>query len=327
MAEAGFWRETEWWRNTGYDVVHETHIGPVEEEWERYNPLEVHETGWKEKKQEKQPVYVELAQLDRSDPNQIAYWCADHGLLGILPHRTIVAYLWPRSGEQPVIKGAWYRRDLRSEVLVGRLAGRVDQSQDPGEPILDLPLTAILPEPVDEPPRHPHTLILGTDEGLPYEVDLVEGVAQFFPDVNPEGIAAFVQADPARRSWGPGAGISEKDRVAARIRDNLELEPYPIPFSKEFARRYCEPISLFREYADRIERRLAMWEAFNSELPRYGSISKMLSDRRWSELGLAGAIGAVQVVPIAKSFVDDMIVGNRLQIAHIALHPVVVLGH
>ncbi|MGH9321810.1 MAG: hypothetical protein ACRD3V_18230, partial [Vicinamibacteria bacterium] len=64
--------------------------------WETYRPFEDLKELWRRGGDRDLVPYRELAALSLKSPEEIEEWCSRWGLLGILPHRTLKAYLWPR---------------------------------------------------------------------------------------------------------------------------------------------------------------------------------------------------------------------------------------
>lgn len=85
-----------WWKFDRYEVVEDTHIAPAEDaELIRYDPFEAHEERWGGRRLEGKPPYLKLAEVDPFEIDEILEWCTQHGLLGLLPHRTLAVYFWP----------------------------------------------------------------------------------------------------------------------------------------------------------------------------------------------------------------------------------------
>src|SRR5436309_719384 len=83
-----------WIRFASYHVVAGTHIAPTARaQIDHYDPFEEYERT-KSGRSGHTP-YTDLMNTNLDDPAAILGWCRRYGLLGILSHRTLQAYLPP----------------------------------------------------------------------------------------------------------------------------------------------------------------------------------------------------------------------------------------
>ncbi len=255
-----------------------THVVPAQgSKLVPYNPFEEHDKYWGGRSRiDGQPPYVELANLDLDDPTEILRWCSRHGLLGILPHRTLEARLWPRWEREAlsgllVPQGQQYvqgvpLRDERTlltvptlwiDVGTGRVVHQREYTKQAEDPSAGEPLTA------DELAEVPNFIrqqwgleakvrIRNAEAGTIEDLDVIEGYVQFFPYY--EGVSDWVQ-----RRYG-AEKPPKAEQTAARMASELASKEYPALGSEKFQREYGEPIELFRRYATWVREALELWE-------------------------------------------------------------------
>lgn len=278
-----------WWRATEYEVVGGTHVVPAEDaEIEIYDPFDAHEDYWGGRTRgEPPPPYVELRNLDCTDPWAIADWCTRHGLLGILPHRTLEAFFWPRWETTSIPTGGSSVGSISTgAAMEGVMPVQEQYRQGTGSRRVEFKFQSRTWE-TDERPltedemqevrqgtwetgfqgrlEQPGVRKLNAWAGDAAADDLVAGYARFFPRT--VGVVDW----EARQPWG-GFPTDAKPRsllgpdAEEEIAGRLRRREYPTPYSSEFLREYGEPVHLFRQYAQYLGSTISVWsEAQNAD--------------------------------------------------------------
>lgn len=288
MAKTGRIGGSKWWRASEYEVLGGTHIVPAQNATiEIYDPFEAHREFWggRRRKGEAVPPYVDLFNLDSSDPWAVADWCSRHGLLGVLPHRTLEVAFWPRWKATMLMHGGTFGvgPGLHGSAGYGVVADQSHYQQGfPISTVRHFPISMDGPHeerPLDEdellrarqrPPSvigepaivDPHVRVVDAATGTVRNVDLTSGYARFFPRV------AGVTEWEAKQNWGlfpndphsrqPSSLLSPKE--SRELGRRLQSVDYPEPFSERFLREYGEPVHLFHRYANEIGALQGMWE-------------------------------------------------------------------
>jgi len=280
---------TGWWKASEYEVVGGTHIVPSEGSSPvPYEPFEDHGEFWggKTRQGEAPPPYAELDQIDRANPWEVVEWCNRHGLLGILPHQTIEANFCPWWKEKSIPTGGGVGQSiLSSSATTGAVPAQIQYRQNYGSDEVDFDFSSrtwdyelrpLTEEEVEDirakgwekgvyrtlelPSVRKLNVWSGTIEGD----NLVSGYARFFPRV--DGVTDW----EVRQNWGGWFPEEQKPRSLlgpdeeAELRNELEQNSYPLPFSPEFLQQYGEPIHLFKHYADILLQSVKIFEGVRS---------------------------------------------------------------
>lgn len=251
-----------WPRFSEYQVVGGTHVAPAPgARLELYDPFQEYEESARERRRVN--AYASLVNINLGDTADILGWCQQHGLLGILSHRTLLAYLsptWAYAGPpigqsfskqrvyhglgspQPEVRFRFQHPvDLRTIVdrsvkiyQSGRTSGGMVAKRD------------------GVPYEKPYAIITDPQE-RPIVVDIAEAVGRFFP-YDPD-VVAF--------EHGCAEGRIGVDKLSANqladVRKRLNKADYPLapdpqsmrtplPISERGLARYGEPIDLIRNY-------------------------------------------------------------------------------
>lgn len=270
-----------WWKASEYEVIGGTHVAPTEDaDIQSYSPYDVYREFWagRRRKDERPPPYAQLLRVDLSEPEEIAEWCRDHGLLGVLPHRTVEAYFWPfwKRGLQgsggpatgATVSGQGFETQFPAQVQYRREHGggevRSQIFHDPHaeaggllttEEIEDAQRGASFARSRIQPPG---VQVERFWSGALERQSVAEGYAQFFPrrDRVVEWTAWLGDGDFLYS--GPSPHLSSD--LAESVEASLNRQTYPLPDSGEFRAQYGEPLLLFRYYARQLRESVRRWK-------------------------------------------------------------------
>ena len=178
---------------------------------------------------EPRPGPGQLLELAPGDEEQIVGWCQQFGLLGLLPHQTMLASLTPRLEslqEDPKVLVPTQFHYCRT------VEGWVTWDQ-----------TAAIPRLQNQPKK------AGTPIPVPERSKSFAPVGAMFRPLHEQ----LYQHKPLSQTWGPffpdGSG------------DVAESYPYPAPLTKEFWLTYAEPVYEFVEAARLLLNTMELFEA------------------------------------------------------------------
>ncbi len=230
--------ENMWGRFAEYTVQGGYILPAPGAEYRPYSPFELY---WTARKKGKQPPYQSLFALlkrigaadreqDGSAEGEIAAWCSQYGLLGILPHRAESVTLapvykdlpldlddteepeeWPASSTRYERRNGYWEESADTVFVSGDLAPRACNEGEPVPPQLWIP-----PATTREAYRMPPSFAADN------------------PVINRPGLSHWGQYFPG---VDPGA---------------LNLYQYPRPHTKDFWRIYAEPVDGFIAEAQRL---------------------------------------------------------------------------
>jgi len=245
----------QWWRAPEYEVVGGTHLAPkAGSDIEPYDPFRPEErTGPGHKRLAWEAPYVEFLRVDFRDPDSAVGWTNRWGLLGIFPQQTVEAALWPYwDHARPRVEGPGfgplkaYQRQYRVDLGTGTV--RWDFSSqpigaEPGQSVSEEKIQALTERDplLARSQRRPRLLKQDQWDGQMGWVDLVDGVAQFFPRV--AGVPELT-ARKARRTGDSFEGPLPKIKDRRGLEIGLREKQYPLPFSEGFLVEYGEPLYL-----------------------------------------------------------------------------------